>query len=115
MPTSDRFQVGGGPAVRGSLLSLGEGSVGGKASSTALPPPACRLASTACIGSDSFYGRHATYCPETLLAAVSLPQGLKCLYPPGGGPGAVEVTHLDLPRLDAEEFLNDTVIDFYVR
>lgn len=42
-------------------------------------------------------------------------QGLKCLYPPGGGPGAVEVTHLDLPRLDAEEFLNDTVIDFYVR
>ena len=42
-------------------------------------------------------------------------QGLKCLYPPGGGPGAVEVTHLDLPRLDADEFLNDTVIDFYVR
>ena len=44
-----------------------------------------------------------------------LAQGLKCLYPPGGGPGAVEVTHLDLPRLDADEFLNDTVIDFYVR
>lgn len=43
------------------------------------------------------------------------PQGLKCLYPPGGGPGAVEVTHLDLPRLDADEFLNDTVIDFYLR
>jgi len=73
------------------------------------------MSSTAGIGSDTLYGRLATYCPETLLAAVSLPQGLKCLYPPGGGPGAVEVTHLDLPRLDAEEFLNDTIIDFYVR
>ncbi|KAL4434137.1 hypothetical protein ABPG75_000578 [Micractinium tetrahymenae] len=42
-------------------------------------------------------------------------KGLKCLYPPGGGPGAVEVTFLDLPRLDQDEFLNDTVIDFYLR
>lgn len=27
----------------------------------------------------------------------------------------MEVTHLDLPRLDRDEFLNDTVIDFYLR
>jgi hypothetical protein len=45
----------------------------------------------------------------------SLPQGLKCLYPRSGGPGAVEVTALDLSRLDDGEFLNDTVIDFYIR
>lgn len=56
-------------------------------------------------------------CPPALPLAPTPPprQGLKCLYPPGGGPGAVEVTHLDLPRLDADEFLNDTVIDFYLR
>jgi hypothetical protein len=42
-------------------------------------------------------------------------KGMKCLFPPAGGPGAVEVTHLDLPRLDPDEFLNDTVIDFYIR
>ena len=27
----------------------------------------------------------------------------------------MEVTPLDLPRLDDGEFLNDTVIDFYIR
>ncbi|KAL4860066.1 Ubiquitin-like-specific protease 2 [Chlorella vulgaris] len=35
-------------------------------------------------------------------------KGLKCMYPQGGGAGAIEVTALDLPRLDADEFLNDT-------
>jgi hypothetical protein len=41
--------------------------------------------------------------------------GMRCLYPPGGGPGAVEVTAADLSRLDEAEFLNDTIIDFYLR
>lgn len=68
-------------------------------------------------------GEHTPSLPTSQLViaththhpALAPPQGLKCLYPPGGGAGAVEVTHLDLPRLDADEFLNDTVIDFYIR
>jgi hypothetical protein len=50
-----------------------------------------------------------------LTTSLALVQGLKCMYPQGGGAGAIEVTALDLPRLDADEFLNDTVIDFYIR
>ena len=48
------------------------------------------------------------------LPAVQL-QGLRCLMPPGGGPGAVEFTADDFARLAPEEFLNDTAIDFYLR
>lgn len=57
-------------------------------------------------------------CSRSLLLLLLL-QGLKCLYPPPDrqdhGEGAVEVTALDLSRLDSDEFLNDTVIDFYLR
>ena len=42
-------------------------------------------------------------------------QGLKALYPEDGGPGAVEVVPGDLVRLQPGEFLNDTIIDFYMR
>lgn len=42
-------------------------------------------------------------------------QGLKALYPEKGGPGAVEVVPADLVRLQPGEFLNDTIIDFYMR
>ena len=42
-------------------------------------------------------------------------QGLKALYPEWGGPGAVEVVPADLVRLQPGEFLNDTIIDFYMR
>lgn len=42
-------------------------------------------------------------------------QGLKALFPACGGPGAVEITPADLARLDPEEFLNDTIIDFFMR
>ncbi len=45
----------------------------------------------------------------------ALVQGLKALYPEHGGPGAVEVVPADLVRLQPGEFLNDTIIDFYVR
>ncbi len=41
-------------------------------------------------------------------------QGLRCLMPPAGGPGAVEFTAADLGRLAPDEFLNDTAIDYYL-
>eukprot|EP00877_Chromochloris_zofingiensis_P014687 jgi/Chrzof1/9472/Cz04g04110.t1 len=41
--------------------------------------------------------------------------GLRALYPQGGGRNAVEVYAEDLNRLQPTEFLNDTVIDFYIR
>ena len=46
---------------------------------------------------------------------TALAQGLKALYPEWGGPGAVEVVPADLVRLQPGEFLNDTIIDFYMR
>lgn len=41
--------------------------------------------------------------------------GIKCLYPPSGDPEAVEVRAEDLQHLAPFEFLNDTVIDFYMK
>ena len=43
------------------------------------------------------------------------PQALRALYPPGGGPGAVELVADDVEHLQEEEFLNDTSIDFWLR
>jgi Ulp1 family protease len=37
------------------------------------------------------------------------------VYPPEGGKGAVSVSPDDLTRLDSGEFLNDTIIDFYIK
>lgn len=37
------------------------------------------------------------------------------LYPQDDMVEAVEVTAADLARLDPEEFLNDTVIDFFIK
>ncbi|GAX77978.1 hypothetical protein CEUSTIGMA_g5420.t1 [Chlamydomonas eustigma] len=45
-------------------------------------------------------------------------KGLKFVYPPNGeraAVGRVEVTAEDINRIEAEEFLNDTVIDFYIQ
>ena len=42
-------------------------------------------------------------------------QGLKALYPPSGGPDSVQVVASDLCRLDPDEFLNDTIIDFFIK
>ena len=42
-------------------------------------------------------------------------QGLKATYPKEGGEGAVGITPLDLARLSPGEFLNDTIIDFYMK
>lgn len=43
------------------------------------------------------------------------PQGLSMRYPPADDKAAVEVAASDLDRLGEEEFLNDTIIDFYLR
>ena len=42
-------------------------------------------------------------------------QGMKAQYPPGGGKHSVEVDGEDLGRLEDLEFLNDTVIDLYIK
>ncbi|KAK9818403.1 hypothetical protein WJX72_012123 [[Myrmecia] bisecta] len=42
-------------------------------------------------------------------------EGLKALYPKEGGLTSVEITGGDMIRLDPEEFLNDTIIDFYIK
>ena len=42
-------------------------------------------------------------------------QGLKALYPSKGGPDSVQVVASDLARLDPDEFLNDTIIDFFIK
>lgn len=67
-----------------------------------------------------------TYCNATALVArcmscklalrlVSLVQGMRCVYPLGRKMDVVELTEHDLSRLDDNEFLNDTVIDFYAK
>lgn len=42
-------------------------------------------------------------------------KALRALYPPDGGKQAVEVTALDMEHLEPLEFLNDTIIDFYIK
>ncbi len=42
-------------------------------------------------------------------------EGLRVTYPPEGGRNAVALTAKDLEHLDPEMFLNDTLIDFYMR
>lgn len=41
--------------------------------------------------------------------------GLKVVFPPSGTVHAVEINAEDLAHLETEEFLNDTVIDFYCK
>lgn len=52
-------------------------------------------------------------------APAPAPQGSRCVYPPAEPGGAalaqVEVVAEDLDRLGEEEFLNDTLIDFYLK
>jgi hypothetical protein len=54
----------------------------------------------------------AAPAPPPLAAALA---GMRCLVPPGGGPGAVELRGEDLARLAPEEFLNDSAIDARLR
>jgi hypothetical protein len=54
----------------------------------------------------------AALAPPPLAAALA---GMRCLVPPGGGPGAVELRGEDLARLAPEEFLNDSAIDARLR
>ena len=52
--------------------------------------------------------------PEPCFAPATL-QGLKALYPQDRRVDAIEITPVDLAHLDDEEFLNDTIIDFYMK
>jgi Ulp1 family protease len=45
----------------------------------------------------------------------SLTQGLGAQYPPSGGRGAVVIGAEDMEFLEPEAFLNDTVLDFYIK
>ena len=49
------------------------------------------------------------------MLTMPLLQGLRAVYPAPGQQGAVELLPADLARLDPEEFLNDTIIDFWMR
>ncbi len=73
------------------------------------PAPAMRIAV-------DFLQQPSDICwwSESLLLNFSL-QGLKALYPPGGGPDSVQVVASDLARLDPDEFLNYTIIDFFIK
>jgi hypothetical protein len=42
-------------------------------------------------------------------------EGYKVAYPSRDDPDAVEILHSDLQRLAPLEFLNDTLIDFYIK
>eukprot|EP00249_Psilotum_nudum_P011229 c23037_g1_i1 orf=128-2059(+) len=42
-------------------------------------------------------------------------EGLKIAYPDRNDPEAVEVLYSDLQHLEPSEFLNDTIIDFYIK
>ena len=137
------------PAVCGELLFFGgvlhRAWVARRSASQ--PPPHAHLPNARLLA------------PPPLLLLRVRPQGLKCVYPPEGGLGSVELTHLDLTRLgerarvwrasppaspspshrlparltsptrpptlpcpaahpapaDDTEFLNDTIIDYYLR
>ncbi|WIA09785.1 hypothetical protein OEZ85_009161 [Tetradesmus obliquus] len=51
--------------------------------------------------------------PEPDTAAMFA--GLKMVFPREGGAGSVDLTPADLARLDDERFLNDNLIDFYLK
>lgn len=53
-------------------------------------------------------------CRRTRSSKYSPHQTL-LVYPIQGGPGAISVTSDDLLRLGADEFLNDTIVDLYLR
>ena len=84
-----------------------------------LTPSACpagiadRVLQHVCMVPSSMRGHLLRFC-DADGGAVPV-QGLKALYPELGGPGAVEVVPADLVRLQPGEFLNDTIIDFYMR
>ena len=40
---------------------------------------------------------------------------MKALYPQAGGPDSIQIVASDLSRLDPDEFLNDTIIDFFMK
>jgi len=70
-----------------------------------------RLLSTQCFTSTLVTTPSSQRCSETEALCA---QGCRMVFPPGDKE-AVEVTAADLARLDPGEFLNDTVIDYYIK
>lgn len=66
-------------------------------------------------GTDPRHARLSLCGQSPTRHSFSLKQGLQCVFPPGGGSGAVSVPARDLVWLDPGNFLNDTIIDFYLR
>lgn len=60
-------------------------------------------------------GADAVAAPSGFQSLAVKLAGLKCCYPPEGGTGSVEVTSVDLARLEKGVFINDTCIDFYLK
>lgn len=60
-------------------------------------------------------GSFITMSSCLFLFLANHPQNCSCVFPREGGRGSVQVTADDLSRLESLEFLNDTVIDFYLK
>lgn len=62
---------------------------------------------------------HSLLClpppPPATPTQTSHTQGLSGQFPPCGGRGAVSVCADDMEFLDPEAFLNDTVLDYYIK
>lgn len=54
-------------------------------------------------------------CQSGLQSAVNRMESLKIAYPSRTDPEAVEILASDIQRLNPLEFLNDTIIDFYIK
>lgn len=64
-----------------------------------------------CVYPANACNQHLPFVPCLIL----LLQGLRCVYPANARTQCVEVLADDLNRLGEEEFLNDTIIDFYLK
>lgn len=67
----------------------------------------------ACVSPASCSSHHPRR--QGLRSAFKRKAGLKVAYPSSDDPEAIEVQYGDLQHLDPFEFLNDTVIDFYIK
>ena len=55
-----------------------------------------------------------TLVTRTLMCPLCA-QGLKAVFPPANGPGAVEIAPADLASLAPGVYVNDTIMDYYAQ